>query len=258
MDNIKIVFFDIDGTLIALNRFRPSEKALEALRRLQGAGVKICLATGRSPVQLPDFPGVEFDAYMTFNGSYCFDKNGPICSRPLEKGDVGAIIANASAMGRPVALALRGRIAANGADADLIEYFGFSGNTVPVAADFEAASGGDVYQIMVSCRKEEYEKLLSGVQHAQITAWWDRAVDIIPRGGGKGAGVGEILRHFGIDRRDSMAFGDGNNDLELLSAAGWGVAMGNASPQLKAAADDVCGDVLEEGVYTYCLDQGLI
>ena len=259
MDNIKIIFFDIDGTLIGLNQGRPTDKVLEALKRLQNSGVRICLATGRSPVQLPVFPGVEFDAYMTFNGSYCFDKKGVISSRPLKREDVATIIGNASAMGRPVAMALVDRIAANGADEDLRQYFDFSGHKVPIAEDFEeAAREEDVYQIMVSCRREEYESLLSGAHNAQITAWWDRAVDIIPRGGGKGAGVEEILRHFGLSRQESMAFGDGNNDLELLSAVGWGVAMGNASPELKAAADDVCGHVSDDGVYTYCVSHNLI
>ena len=53
----KIAFFDIDGTLIDIQSKRITEKTLEALRRLRAGGVKICLATGRSPVALPVFPG---------------------------------------------------------------------------------------------------------------------------------------------------------------------------------------------------------
>ena len=68
----KIAFFDIDGTLIDMQSKRITEKTLEALQRLRAGGVKICLATGRSPVALPVFPGVEFDAYLTFNGSLCY------------------------------------------------------------------------------------------------------------------------------------------------------------------------------------------
>ena len=54
----KIAFFDIDGTLIDMQSKRITEKPLEALQRLRADGVKICLATGRSPVALPVFPGV--------------------------------------------------------------------------------------------------------------------------------------------------------------------------------------------------------
>ena len=56
----------------------------------------------------------------------------------------------------------------------------------------------------------------------------------------------------------AMAFGDGNNDIEMLKSVGHGVAMANASDELKAIADDVCGDVAEDGIYYYCLEHGMI
>ena len=52
MKDIKIIFFDIDGTLIAMDQDTISEKTLEALKRLQEKGVKLCLATGRGPMEL--------------------------------------------------------------------------------------------------------------------------------------------------------------------------------------------------------------
>ena len=55
-----------------------------------------------------------------------------------------------------------------------------------------------------------------------------------------------------------MAFGDGNNDIEMLQAVGAGVAMENASPELKAVATEICGHVAEDGIYHYCLEHGFI
>ena len=55
-----------------------------------------------------------------------------------------------------------------------------------------------------------------------------------------------------------MAFGDGNNDIEMIETVGHGVAMENASKELKAVADDVCGHVADDGIYHYCLANGLI
>ena len=55
-----------------------------------------------------------------------------------------------------------------------------------------------------------------------------------------------------------MAFGDGNNDIEMLKAVGNGIAMANASDDLKAVADEICGDVSEDGIYHYCLEKRLI
>ena len=70
MNDIKIIFFDIDGTLVKLGAKDLSEKTVEALRRLQEKGIKLCIATGRSPAILPKL-AVEFDAFLTFNGSLC-------------------------------------------------------------------------------------------------------------------------------------------------------------------------------------------
>ena len=55
-----------------------------------------------------------------------------------------------------------------------------------------------------------------------------------------------------------MAFGDGNNDIEMLEAVGTGVAMANASPRLKEIAADICGHVADDGIYHYCMEHQLI
>ena len=54
MDNTKIIFFDIDGTLIDMEKKCVTEKMLETLRRLQEKGIIICIATGRSPMDVPN------------------------------------------------------------------------------------------------------------------------------------------------------------------------------------------------------------
>ena len=83
-------------------------------------------------------------------------------------------------------------------------------------------------------------------------------MDIIPADGGKGIGIQRILEHYHLTKAEALAFGDGNNDIEMLQAVGTGVAMENASVQLKAIADDICGHVAEDGIYHYCIRHGLI
>ena len=116
----------------------------------------------------------------------------------------------------------------------------------------------DIYQMMCSCREEEYERILAGTHHTQITAWWDRAADIIPLECGKGNAVRAVLQHFGFTKEEAIAFGDGFNDIEMLEAVGTGVAMGNAKDEIKAHATCTCRSVEEDGVYDFCLEHGLI
>ena len=258
MSKVKIIFFDIDGTLIDMTKKAISDKTVETLIRLKENGVKICIATGRAPGSVPKFEGVDFDAFLTFNGSYCYNSNDTILSTPIPKIDVEKMIENATKINRPVSIASKDRVVANGTDKDLSDYFGFAKQEVPVNDDFDEVLKDEIYQMMMGGRNDEYDDILKDVENARITAWWDRAVDIIPVNGGKGKGIEAILEYYGIDRSESMAFGDGGNDIEMLQTVGTGVAMGNALDNVKAIADEICGTSAEDGIYHYCLENGLI
>lgn len=99
MTKPKIIFFDIDGTLVPLKEgIRP--RTVEALQKLRQNGIKLCIATGRAPMEVPKFEGVTFDAFLTYNGSYCFTPERDVfkkshpesghCPAPPERRSVGA------------------------------------------------------------------------------------------------------------------------------------------------------------------------
>ena len=245
MGKIKIIFFDIDGTLLRLRAKELSEKTVEALNRLKANGIRLCIATGRTPVSLPHFSGIEFDTFLTFNGSLCYNYTETIFSNP-------------DSLGRPVSVATKSRLAANGFDIDLSDYYSIAHLQLTVAKDFEQVSNEEVYQLLLGCRETDYSAILKDVDGAKIAAWWDRAVDIIPANGGKGIGIQKVLEYYHLDKSEALAFGDGNNDIEMLLSVGTGVAMGNASPQLKEVADEICKDVAEDGIYDYGRTHGLI
>lgn len=258
MKDLKIAFFDVDGTMIDMYTRKISPRMIETLNKLQNNGVKICMATGRPLLTIPSIEGVEFDVLLTFNGSYCCDNKDIIYKYPIPKRDVQKIISNAARIDRPVSLASESRIGANGTDRDLEFYFQIAGEELKVVEDFDEFSKGDIYQVMMACRPEEHEALLQDVKGAEITGWWEHAIDIIPRGGGKGVCVEKVLEHYGISRDEAVAFGDGGNDIAMLKTVGTGVAMGNASDEVKKYADEVCGKVDEDGIYHFCLQKGWI
>ena len=105
--------------------------------------------------------------------------------------------------------------------------------------------------------KKDYDKALEGTDSTKITAWWDRAVDIIPKNGGKGQGVREILSYYGFSKDEALAFGDGDNDIEMFENIN-GVAMANSSENLKKIAYDECKSVDDDGIYYYLKDKDII
>jgi len=64
----------------------------------------------------------------------------------------------------------------------------------------------------------------------------------------KGSGLAFVAEHVGFTAEHTIAFGDGENDLELLDWAGFGIAVANADDGLKASADWICPSAEEEGV----------
>ncbi len=258
MSQVKMVIFDIDGTLVNPESGKISTKTKEALRQLHKAGILLCVATGRPSASLPDFEDLHFDAFCTFNGSLCYTQDKIIYSNPITSKDVTKILENTASIGRPVSVATKDRLAANGLDDDLADYYRLAGLKLTVAEDFETICQQDVYQVLVGCRPSDHPFIIQGVPGVKIAISWDRAVDVIPASSGKGNSISHILAYYHLEASQAMAFGDSYNDIEMLQAVGFGIAMGNAPDALKEVADDVCGHVSEDGIFHYCVKHGLL
>ena len=88
--------------------------------------------------------------------------------------------------------------------------------------------------------------------------WSPDFCDILPAGGGKPNGLAHTLAHLGLTREQSIAFGDGGNDVAMLRAAGVGVAMGNACDEALNAADYVTASVDDDGIAKALAHLGVI
>jgi Cof subfamily protein (haloacid dehalogenase superfamily) len=258
MQPVKIAFFDIDGTLIDPATERISPKTVEMLNRLEEKGIRRVIVTGRPIASLPDFGNLRFDAMATSTGGFCYCGDEVIFEAPIDPKEVQQLIQNGAALGRPVSVAIQERLVANGWEADLAEYYRMAGLTLSESEDFDEAIQNKVYQVMLAYRPGDEETILQGTENLKMALSWSRACDVVSAHGGKGKAVEHILRYFGLKKEDSVAFGDSQNDLEMMVAAGCGVAMGNGSDQIKAVADEICRPVSEDGIYHYFLEKGII
>ena len=108
-------------------------------------------------------------------------------------------------------------------------------------------TGGD---LPGCCR--ELEKDFSMIFHNDVI------VEMVPAGFSKGTGILEVCDLLGIDPDDTYAFGDGQNDMEMIRTAGHGIAMGSGTDGLKKAADYITAPLFEDGVYKACAHFGLL
>jgi len=89
----------------------------------------------------------------------------------------------------------------------------------------------------------------SVMPNSVASRWTPLFADVNPKGQSKQVGVDVFCKYFGLDIGQTMAFGDGGNDISMLRHVGIGVAMGNANPEVKEIADYVTTSVDEDGIW---------
>ena len=88
----------------------------------------------------------------------------------------------------------------------------------------------ETFQISPFVGPELEAELVGLCSNVRGVRWHPDFTDLIPADGGKPRGIQRFMAHYGITREQTMAFGDGGNDTDMLAYAGIGVAMGNARP----------------------------
>lgn len=256
---IKIIFFDIDGTLLPFGKRELTKKSEYALKELNKKNILVCFASGRGKRTIPTFKDIRTDMYSTCNGAYCYTlDNKVIYKAPLIKEDLKQIISNAEKMNRGISMENINGIDANECDGTLFEYFSFGHEIFKKVNDFNETIKEDVYKIMLSCSIEERPIILKGTKKCKVAAWWDKAIDIVNSESGKGTACKKILDYYGIKKEEAMCFGDGESDTEMFPYVGTSVAMGNALDNIKNLATNITDSVDDDGVYNYLVKVGLI
>lgn len=251
---IKAAFFDIDGTLVSFNTHRIPQSTLCALDELKRCGVKVFIATGRSWRQmqeLRDFP--KFDGYVLLNGSCCVTAEREIIYKNcISEDELDRLAEFCRGRSFPVEFVYEDRESMT-ESTPLVESAWAKVNIpVPPVVPMDECSKKDVYQLGVFLNREEEaeinitEKVMPG---CMTMRWSPDFFDIVPKGSCKSLGIDKIIEYYGIGLAETMAFGDGGNDIDMLRHVAVGVAMGNASDEVKAAADYVTTSVDEDGIY---------
>lgn len=255
----RAVFFDIDGTILDREHGIPeiTPKVASAMKKLQAAGDKIFIATGR-PVSFiyKELLNFGFDGFVTSNGALVLVDGKVIFESELDMDGVKKICALA--------------------ESEQIEYIieSYPNNYVPknftVAENFLKRIGVDYTKFIrefdidkisiskiecVSERKDAenldvvYKKMLAT---PGFTGWADpfhyMSMEIYSDKVSKATGILEVLKYFNIPVEKSFAFGDGRNDGEMIQTVGTGIVMGTARDELKKIGKYVVPGVHEDGV----------
>ena len=256
---VKAIFFDVDGTLVSFRTHTISPAVLEALHALRAKGVKLFLATGRHRAMLRVLdPLFTFDGAVTLSGQYCFAGGQVLYSSPMPGASVEELV-RAAGDNAFSCIFLEGEdIYLNCVNQLTRQFISDLYIDMPPVRPASYALGRTVYQAVAFLDQAHQCLLLDRAPHLKTTRWHPNFLDVIPPAGGKDKGVQAILSRYGIAPEEAMAFGDGENDLSMLTCVGTGVAMGSASRYVQERADYTAPSVDEDGIVRALEHFGLI
>ena len=274
MNDIEIIALDLDGTLLDSEK-RLSEVNRTALERAAAKGVLIVPTTGRffgmMPPAVRDLPFVRYA--ITINGAQVYDRETDTAlvrdEIPLEMAlqvmellDRHDVIYDCYRQNWGwMTAALQDKAADYATNEHYLKMVREFRKPVPELKQHlrETAADGDVQKIMlfatnrerstaIDCLRKLSAELAARYPEIKVTAstWNNLELNI------KSAHKGNALRHFakclGFTLANCMAFGDGMNDFTMVEAAGLGIAMANAEPEVKRVAKWIAPSNDEDGV----------
>lgn len=246
---IKAIFFDIDGTLLSHADGSLLKSTRNALKALQEKGIKIFIASGRHITEIQEQPihDIDFDGYVCLNGQLGLDKDREIIySFPIDEHDTNCAVKHFNEKKIPIVFVEEHKL-----------YLNFSNDYVKIAQDaiasdipeFDTYKGNKIYQITAFASNEDLEEMLEDCKSCKMTRWNKYGVDIISNVGGKAFGIEKMMEHYNLTKEEIMAFGDGENDIDMLNLANISIAMDNAISELKEVADYVTDSSNDDGIY---------
>ncbi|MGN0071352.1 MAG: HAD family hydrolase [Atopobiaceae bacterium] len=269
--------FDLDGTILTHHQ-GIAPRVTAAIKLLQDHGVATAVCSGR-PRGLIEGPVTEaecMDYFVSANGACIADKDlKPLVRRPIEREDalrifqafkplhaawhvhlgmdtyaeIGAIsYMTGQAEGKSEASLLS--LIKRFRDFPVGKLKGWH-NCISVLPRLKEAEGG-IEKLDCSFPVPENMKVAERILEQE--GIWEFAemgtaqIEITKKGVTKGTGAEVLAAYLGIPKEATVAFGDGGNDMPLIGHVGHFVAMGNATEELKAKADEICPSIDEDGV----------
>lgn len=252
-----LFFFDIDSTTYINAIHDNPESTKVAFRKLKEQGKKLFICTSRSYEEMcmlpKDFLEVMdgiiclMGAHIIINNDETFevmDDNVRDCLAYLDEQDI---------VYRYVCANGHGYLNKHAADKE--EIFNRLYKMVPPIKSYE---NEDILHILCYPKTDEQKKYLDENYKNFLITKFSFSTELTCKGIDKGTAIKKVCDLLKVDTDESVAFGDGNNDIPMMEMAGIGIAMGNASDGCKAASDYVTNNIEEDGLYNACVHFGWI
>jgi Cof subfamily protein (haloacid dehalogenase superfamily) len=261
MGKYRILFLDIDGTIL-----RPDDTIEDstriAIKEMKKQHIEVVLATGRPLHEISDLAEeLKISSFIGYNGALGIYEEETIFAEPMKSEDVRYILDVASANGHEVVCYTNSKNYLTNLESPSVQaflkQFHLRQNAVFSEKVIEHILGMTI--ITTGNKGHLLYQFNNGIHLSQVNIeGMQHCFDVIRNQVNKGIGVEFLLKRLGIPREESIAFGDGMNDKEMLAFAGEGFAMGNAHPDLFQYAKHKTSTVTKSGIYNGLKSLGLL
>lgn len=244
----KLLFFDIDGTLYDSNKVLPIQ-AKEAVIQAKKNGHEVIIATGRAPFMIQDvLKELEIDSYICFNGQYIVYQNKVLSNTEINADHLKAVSEFAKNQNHPMVYMNAEKMISTIAYHPYVEESINSLKFPHPVIEENFYRDQPIYQALVFCTIEDELAYKEAFPLLKFVRWHRVSADILPSGASKAKAITSICKKLNVAIEDTIAFGDGLNDIEMLETVGFGVSMGNGHKEALIRADYVTGHVDENGL----------
>ena len=251
-----LILFDIDGTLLQSDINQIPVSTIEAIQKLKEAGHELAVATGRALFLVDErIRQLPFSTFVTANGQHITHHGEVVYENAIPTEVVENLIQEANKLEMVIGLLSATRSTVTGMNDDVIE--SFKRVSMPLPEIIENIHQKEAI-LQAWYFSDDFKHLPETFKNdLRFVPWLSFGLHIVPLNGSKAEGIKQLINHLSEKPEQIIAFGDGHNDIEMLQLADIGVAMGNASDEVKAHADFVTKRIDENGIYYACETLGL-
>ncbi|MNO38466.1 putative bifunctional phosphatase/peptidyl-prolyl cis-trans isomerase [compost metagenome] len=246
----KIVFFDVDGTLLSeIDRSIPVSTA-EAIKKLIERGIKVVVATGRPHNLCEEFKSMGIDTFISANGALIKCKDQVIYKSMLSTETVRDISAFAELNGHGMSYFTE-LLTMNGMGSEDERVMKALKETLSLTQYPEKMISlpEEVYCICLYADESEAQQFLDRFPELRFERFHRYVINVLEETKvSKSTAIQKVLDYLNICKSEAIAFGDGGNDIDMLEYVGLGIAMGNGEEQLQQKADFVTKKASEDGI----------
>ena len=252
--NIKAAFFDIDGTLILRNQINMSDRTLSAIKHLKDQNIKIIIATGRSSYFIqPEIKNfINPDYYITINGQLITDNTfKPVYKSTLNNQECKLIVDFCKNNNIGIGAKLESHIEVYNNFTEFVPYYLHGDLSLSyIIENCENKNISDnIYGLFLIGNEETILQLKHLLKHNILSYAYQNAFEIFDPNISNAKGIEYVLNQYNIKPENAISFGDGHNDVNMITYTKYGVTFHHGHSDIKKVATYIATDIYDGLAY---------